>query len=61
VRRKVRLIGDWTVDFWFRRDIAELGQLGHPPPLDEPAPPSPAPPVAVDVADETSAVDTRLR
>jgi NADH dehydrogenase len=36
VRRKVRLIGDWTVDFWFSRDIAELGQLGHPPSLDEP-------------------------
>jgi NADH dehydrogenase len=35
-RRKVRLVGDWTVDFWFRRDIAELGQLGHPPSLDEP-------------------------
>ncbi len=33
-RRKVRLIADWTVDFWFSRDTAELGQLGHPGPLD---------------------------
>jgi NADH dehydrogenase len=35
IRRKVRLIADWTVDFWFRRDTAELGQLGHPPSLDD--------------------------
>jgi len=35
VRRKVRLIADWTVDFWFHRDTAELGQLGHPPKLEE--------------------------
>jgi NADH dehydrogenase len=34
--RKIRLISDWTVDFWFRRDTAELGQLGHPPSLEEP-------------------------
>lgn len=39
ISRRVRLIADWTVDFWFRRDIAELGQLGHPPRLREPAPP----------------------
>jgi hypothetical protein len=25
---------DWTVALFFRRDIAELGQLGHPRPLD---------------------------
>jgi hypothetical protein len=25
IRRKVRLVNDWTVDFWFRRDTAELG------------------------------------
>jgi NADH dehydrogenase len=36
MRRKLRLIADWTVDFWVRRDTAELGQLGHPPALDEP-------------------------
>jgi NADH dehydrogenase len=34
-RRKVRLIADWTVDFWFSRDTAELGQLGHPPSLEQ--------------------------
>jgi NADH dehydrogenase len=39
-RQKVRLISDWTVDFWFQRDTAELGQLGHPPTLDEHAPPT---------------------
>jgi NADH dehydrogenase len=39
VSRKLRLIADWTVDFWFRRDIADLGQLGHPPRLVEPGPP----------------------
>jgi NADH dehydrogenase len=32
--QKIRLISDWTVDFWFRRDTAELG-LGRPPPLDQ--------------------------
>jgi NADH dehydrogenase len=36
IRRKIRLIADWTVDFWVRRDTAELGQLGHPPALDQP-------------------------
>jgi hypothetical protein len=44
--RKVRLISDWTVDFWFRRDTAELGQLGHPPSLEEPI-----------TADETTSED----
>jgi hypothetical protein len=39
VPRKLRLITDWTVDFWFRRDIAELGQLGQPAKLQEHAPP----------------------
>jgi NADH dehydrogenase len=33
--RKVRLITDWTVDFWFSRDTADLGSLGHPPRLME--------------------------
>jgi NADH:ubiquinone reductase (H+-translocating) len=31
--RKSRLIADWSVEFIFPRDIAEMGQLGHPPPL----------------------------
>jgi NADH dehydrogenase len=37
--RKLRLITDWTVDFWFRRDIAEVGQPAEPPKLVEHAPP----------------------
>jgi NADH:ubiquinone reductase (H+-translocating) len=41
--RKCRLIADWTVEFLFPRDIAEMGQLGHPPPLEAPALPPPAP------------------
>jgi NADH dehydrogenase len=28
--RKLRVVVDWTVGLFFRRDIAELGQLGHP-------------------------------
>jgi NADH dehydrogenase len=28
--RKVRVVVDWTVALFFRRDIAELGTLGHP-------------------------------
>jgi NADH:quinone reductase (non-electrogenic) len=39
IRRKLRLIADWTVDFWVRRDTAELGALGHPPRLEEHEPP----------------------
>jgi NADH dehydrogenase len=34
VTRRVRLILDWTVALFFRRSSPELGQLGHPPPLD---------------------------
>jgi NADH dehydrogenase len=33
--RKLRVVTDWTVSLLFRRDIAELGQLGHPRPLGE--------------------------
>jgi NADH:ubiquinone reductase (H+-translocating) len=29
-QRKVRVVVDWTVSLFFRRDISELGQLGHP-------------------------------
>ena len=32
--RKLRLIADWTVGLLFGRASAELGQLGHPPPLE---------------------------
>jgi NADH dehydrogenase len=28
--RKLRVVTDWTVALFFRRDIAELGRLGHP-------------------------------
>lgn len=30
VSRKMRAMTDWTVGLFFRRDIAELGSLGHP-------------------------------
>jgi NADH dehydrogenase len=29
-QRKLRVVVDWTVALFFPRDIAELGQLGHP-------------------------------
>jgi NADH:ubiquinone reductase (H+-translocating) len=41
MERKSRLIADWTVEFIFPRDTAELGQLGHPPSLEEHAAPAP--------------------
>ena len=34
--RKIRLMTDSTVGLLFGRDSAELGQIGHPPRLDEP-------------------------
>jgi NADH dehydrogenase len=33
VTRKLRVVVDWTVALFFRRDIAELSMLGHPRPL----------------------------
>jgi NADH dehydrogenase len=33
--RRVRLLVDWNVGLLFGRDAAELGQLGHPPRLEE--------------------------
>jgi NADH dehydrogenase len=30
VSRKLRVVVDWTVALLFRRDVAELGMLGHP-------------------------------
>jgi NADH:ubiquinone reductase (H+-translocating) len=30
ISRKLRVVTDWTVALLFRRDIAELGMLGHP-------------------------------
>jgi hypothetical protein len=29
-RRKLRVVADWTTSLFFRRDIAELGELGEP-------------------------------
>jgi NADH dehydrogenase len=33
--RKLRVVVDWTVALFFRRDIAELGMLGHPRRLED--------------------------
>jgi NADH dehydrogenase len=33
--RKLRVVADWTTALFFRRDIAELGMLGHPQRLGE--------------------------
>jgi hypothetical protein len=33
VSRKLRVVMDWTVALLFRRDIAELGMLGHARPI----------------------------
>jgi NADH dehydrogenase len=29
-RRKIRVVADWTLSLFFRRDVAELSALGHP-------------------------------
>jgi NADH dehydrogenase len=34
IRRKMRVVTDWTVSLFFRRDIVELSALGHPRRLD---------------------------
>jgi NADH dehydrogenase len=34
VSRKLRVVADWTVALFFRRDIVELSALGHPRDLD---------------------------
>jgi NADH:ubiquinone reductase (H+-translocating) len=31
--RKVRAVVDWTVSLPFRRDVSEVGSIGHPRPL----------------------------
>jgi NADH:ubiquinone reductase (H+-translocating) len=33
--RKLRVVVDWTVALFFRRDVAELSMLGHPQRLDD--------------------------
>jgi hypothetical protein len=35
VARKVRAVIDWTASLPFRRDLAEVGSIGHPRPLEE--------------------------
>jgi NADH dehydrogenase len=30
ITRKLRVVTDWTVSLFFRRDIVELSVLGHP-------------------------------
>jgi NADH dehydrogenase len=37
VKRRLRLMADWSVGLWFGRDATELGQLGHPPRLEMPS------------------------
>jgi NADH dehydrogenase len=37
-KRRLRLTLDWTVGLLFGRDASELGQLGHPPPLEAETP-----------------------
>jgi NADH dehydrogenase len=37
--RKLRVVTDWTVSLFFRRDIVELSMLGHPRPLNPDHPP----------------------
>jgi NADH:quinone reductase (non-electrogenic) len=39
--RKLRVVADWTVALAFRRDVAELGSLGSPEPLEPPPLPTP--------------------
>jgi NADH dehydrogenase len=38
--RKLRVVLDWTIALFFRRDIVELGTLGHPSRLDAPGDPA---------------------
>jgi len=51
VKRRLRLIVDWTVDLLFDRDASELGQLGHPPALE----PDSGPPLSEQSAGGTPA------
>jgi NADH:ubiquinone reductase (H+-translocating) len=50
--RKSRLLADWSVEILFPRDLAEMGQLGHPPRLELPPPPA----SEMTPADETTPV-----
>ena len=35
--RRLRVVSDWTVGLFFRRDVVELGSFGRPEPLEPPA------------------------
>ena len=35
--RRIRVVSDWTVGLFFRRDVVELGSFGRPEPLEPPA------------------------
>jgi NADH:ubiquinone reductase (H+-translocating) len=35
IARKVRAVADWTIGLPFRRDLAEVGSIGHPRPLSD--------------------------
>ena len=37
VSRRIRVVSDWTVGLFFRRDVVELGSFGRPEPLEPPA------------------------
>ena len=37
VARKARVVADWTVALLFPRDVAQLGQIGSPAPLEPPS------------------------
>jgi NADH:ubiquinone reductase (H+-translocating) len=52
--RKSRLIADWSVEILFPRDLAEMGQLGHPPRL-ELTPQNPEP--SESIVDQTQPMD----
>ncbi len=44
--RKVRAVMDWTIGLPFKRDIAEVGSIGHPTPLRTERAPVPSKPAA---------------
>lgn len=48
--RRLRLMADWTVGLFFGRASAELGQLGHPPRLED-GPPSDSPSEPLETAE----------
>jgi NADH:quinone reductase (non-electrogenic) len=37
ISRRIRVVSDWSVGLFFRRDVVELGSFGQPEPLEPPA------------------------